>query len=321
MSDSHSLYKLSLAAVGTFAFLFARYFNAKNVQSKIGNDKTPEIGDIRVKIASRVAAASDLLIKKIARETAQLVSSLPSDRKIVNMSQGVPCLPIFDQAYDEMVKLLNTKLLPYSDVPGSTDVRKVCAQFVNKMYSIGQFSPSFDEENITVTSGAIQAIYCCLAISIDSPNDVVLTTLPAYGLYKQQTNILGGKFCSITTNEDNKFVPTGADLKHNFELHTRYQEHNGRLVKMCDVRSIVLCFPNNPTGAMLNSEQAKDITQSLHDLLVAYPTPGFSVILDEVYLGITSSSYVSLLQYASPLLRNSMFIILSASKGLGTTSL
>jgi hypothetical protein len=47
----------------------------------------------------------------------------------------VPCLPIFPAAQQQMVDLINTKLLPYSDVPGTAAVRQTAADFVNKFYS------------------------------------------------------------------------------------------------------------------------------------------------------------------------------------------
>lgn len=43
----------------------------------------------------------------------------------------------------------------------------------------------------------------------------------------------------------------------------------------------------------------------------------FAVILDEVYLGIHYSTFYSILQYATPRLLASCFLILSCSKGLG----
>ena len=49
---------------------------------------------------------------------------------------------------------------------------------------------------------------------------------------------------------------------------------------------------------------------------------GFSIILDEVYIGITPpNAHHSLLSCASPRLRNAIFLVLSASKGFALASL
>jgi aspartate/methionine/tyrosine aminotransferase len=84
--------------------------------------------------------------------------------------------------------------------------------------------------------------------------------------------------------------------------------------------SFVLCYPNNPVGAMLTANQAKEIADTLDELLQDPACgDGFSVILDEVYIGITSPDveYYSVLHFASPRLVQSCFLIVSASKGLG----
>jgi aspartate/methionine/tyrosine aminotransferase len=85
-----------------------------------------------VKIAAKVAQSQELLIKKIAAETGALIAG---GAKLVNMSQGVPCLPIFAEAKTAIKHLLDTDNLPYSDVPGLAPVRDTAAEFVNKFYS------------------------------------------------------------------------------------------------------------------------------------------------------------------------------------------
>lgn len=72
-------------------------------------------------------------------------------------------------------------------------------------------------------------------------NDVILTTSPAYGLYKHQAALLGAVFDTIST-EVSGFVPTAQQIIDLFELHSKQQRN---------VRALVLCFPNNPTSVML----------------------------------------------------------------------
>lgn len=72
---------------------------------------------------------------------------------------------------------------------------------------------------------------------------------------------------------------------------------------------------------MISISQAKSLCNALDEIYDMYyasdPCGGFSVILDEVYLGITAKPVQSLLSHASSRLRQSMFLILSCSKGLG----
>ena len=87
------------------------------------------------------------------------------------------------------------------------------------------------------------------------------------------------------------------------------------------IRSFVLCYPNNPAGSSLSAEQAAELALYLNAKLEdarAQGDDGFSVVLDEVYLGITSAKHdprSSILFHAPPLLLESIFLVLSASKG------
>jgi aspartate/methionine/tyrosine aminotransferase len=87
----------------------------------------------------------------------------------------------------------------------------------------------------------------------------------------------------------------------------------------CNVRSVVLFFPNNPCGTLLTAEEARSLADFLHRRLEEHPEADFSVRLDEVYLGLTHSmeEHHSVISYASPRLLKNIFLVLSASKGLG----
>mgnify|MGYP001045741220 FL=1 len=137
-----------------------------------------------VKVRSRITESSQLLIKRIAATTAELVRD---GATIVNLSQGVPNLPVFAAARDAMVALLEQQRLPYTDVAGERDVRDTVATFVNHMYAGCQHR--FSAEHVVVTAGAVQAVFNSLALSIEHADEVVMSPLPAYGLYKHQVRV------------------------------------------------------------------------------------------------------------------------------------
>ena len=193
-----------------------------------------------VKIVNRVINSEELLIKKIAAETSKLISN---GNKIINMSQGVPCLPIFQDAKNEMIDLINSNKLPYTDVAGILSVRDKAAEFVNKVYFSRPNDIVLNNSNIIITSGAIQAINNVLTMCVDQ-NDIILTTSPAYGLYKHQSAIIGATFDTIPTDASTNFFPTPESIIQKFEDYLKI----GR-----NVRALILCFPNNPTSAMFTS--------------------------------------------------------------------
>lgn len=178
---------------------------------------------------------------------------------------------------------------------------------------------------MVITSGAIQAIFNCLALCIEGASDVVATPLPAYGLYKHQTALLGGSFVTFGAGQR---LPTPQAIR---ELFTSTNgdgssvsggNNAGLEKRKKKIRALVLVLPNNPTGAVLDDASAKSLCSALDEAWDTWyatdPDGGFTVVLDEVYLGITAAQQVvSLLSHASRRLRQSLFLVLSCSKGLG----
>eukprot|EP01119_Soliformovum_irregulare_P018671 TRINITY_DN5773_c0_g1_i1.p1 TRINITY_DN5773_c0_g1~~TRINITY_DN5773_c0_g1_i1.p1 ORF type:complete len:436 (-),score=76.20 TRINITY_DN5773_c0_g1_i1:16-1323(-) len=260
-----------------------------------------------VKVKEGVIKVQDILIKKIAAETNVLIQR--DGAVIISLSQGTPNLPIFDEAAKEMIKLIEARKLPYSDAPGIRQVRETCASFITQFYSIPH-GITLSANNIIVTNGATQAIFDILSLSIGEKSDVVISPSPAYPLYRYQTEMLGGTFVAIQTSASENFVPSIADLRAMFDQYS--DEQNTK------IRSIALAFPNNPCGSMLSPKTAQQMADFLDEMLTKYRDPGFSLILDEVYIGTNATgSHISILQYASLQLLKSTFLVLSASKGLG----
>ncbi len=141
----------------------------------------------------------------------------------------MPNLPIFDAARDAICELAQSQRLPYTDVAGMPDVRDICATFVNRMYHTESMVSSFafGRNNVIITAGAVQAVYNVLALSIDGIDDVVISPIPAYGLYQHQTGLLGGRFDVIPSSLENRFIPTAPELRAIFSRHTARDEISG----------------------------------------------------------------------------------------------
>lgn len=177
---------------------------------------------------------------------------IEAGNRIINLSQGVPCLPIFEQAAKAMEALLRKRMLPYSNVAGFAHVRDVAAEFVNHMYfgkgNTNADKMTFDAENVIITAGGIQACFDTLALVLESEEDVILSTLPAYSLYQSQATYFGATFDTVKTSRDNGFKLTVKELRVAFAK----QEESGKCV-----RAVVVCTPNNPTGACMTRREAR----------------------------------------------------------------
>ena len=93
----------------------------------------------------------------------------------------------------QLLQELDAYYQTYTDVPGLAKVRDTAANFINFFYRTDTFATpiKFDRKNVIITAGAVQSVYNVLALSVENKNDVVISPLPAYGLYKHQTELLG----------------------------------------------------------------------------------------------------------------------------------
>ena len=197
-------------------------------------------------MSRRVVECPKLLIKEIAASVGQRIAA---GRNIINLSQGVPCMPTFESSEQEMINLIKSRNLPYTPVPGLDTVRETAARFVNHFYKA---PTAFTKDHIIVTAGGIQACYLVSALMVESPADVVLTTLPAYSLYQTQTAYFGGSF--VTMGTSNEGTLSADTLRAAF----RAERDRGRRVRV-----VVLCNPNNPTGHVMTPDEARDIAAAL----------------------------------------------------------
>jgi len=205
-----------------------------------------------------------------------------------------------------MTALIRSRSLPYSAVPGADSVRATCAQFVNQAFGM---KDRFAREHVIVTAGGIQACHLTLGLVIEEPADVVIATLPAYPLYQLETAYFDGTFAPVEASEGSAAIEPEV-LSSAFAMHRR----QGR-----QIRAIVLCSPNNPSGAVMSLSEARAVAGVLEAEMALEPegSRGFLVLLDEVYIGIEQGGHKSLLQVASPALARRICLVLSASKGLG----
>ena len=71
------------------------------------------------------------------------------------------------EAHKATLAVLDTRRLPYTAVPGTDDVRQACADFLNVVVMGGE--RVYGPEHVVVTNGAVQAVWDCLALSVEGP--------------------------------------------------------------------------------------------------------------------------------------------------------
>lgn len=148
----------------------------------------------------------------------------------------------------------------YTSNAGTIELREEIARFLNRKYSL-TYDP---KSEIIVTVGGSEAIDITLRALLN-PGDEVLIPEPSFVCYKPCTSLAGGVPVPIVTEEKDNFRLTKEKL----------------LEKITDkTKVLILPFPNNPTGAIMEKEDLEEIASVLRGTNIM-------VLSDEIYSELT----------------------------------
>ena len=144
----------------------------------------------------------------------------------------------------------------YTSNSGTVELREAISAHLEKLYQVN-YSP---EDQILVTVGVSEALYLAATAILD-PGDEIIVPQPCFGAYTAEVILSCGEVVPITTKVEDDFQVTAAQIKAAVTPKTK---------------AILLGYPNNPTGAVLDREALEEIAKVVveHDLLV---------ISDEIY--------------------------------------
>lgn len=151
------------------------------------------------------------------------------------------------------------------------------------------------KSEVMVTVGGSEAIDAALR-TIICAGDEVLIPEPTYVSYRPCVVLSGAVPVGIPTKPENQFRLTTADVEQHITPQTK---------------AIILCFPNNPTGAVMSLDDLRDIANVAirHDLLV---------ISDEIYAELTyGSKHVSIASL--PGMKERTIVVSGMSKAFAMT--
>lgn len=148
----------------------------------------------------------------------------------------------------------------YSANRGLEELRQEISKYVERKYSVS-YSPASD---ILVTVGGSEAIDAAVR-AIVNPGDEVIIPQPSYVCYEPITRLAGGVPVIINTKAENDFKITPAELLAAITEKTK---------------ALILPYPCNPTGAIMEKEDLEAIAEVLRDKNII-------VISDEIYAELT----------------------------------
>ena len=201
------------------------------------------------RISRRVAAVPPSGIRKFFDIAATM-------QDVISLGIGEPDFVTPDVIRQAGVASLNRGETRYTSNSGILELRQALTAKWAQLYGV-VYDP---EAETLVTVGGSEALYLVLT-AILNPGDEVIIPEPCFVSYEAEVSFAGGVPVPIATRVETTFQVTGAQVAAAVTPRTR---------------AILINYPNNPTGAVLDLERMHEIAAvaAKHDLIV---------ISDEIY--------------------------------------
>ncbi len=139
------------------------------------------------------------------------------------------------EAAKEAIDMGFTKYTPPAGIP---ELRRAVADKLREENGI-----EYEPEEVVITDGAKQALFN-LMLSVIEEGDEVIIPAPYWVTYPEQVKFAGGKPVFVETKEVKHFTLTLEDIEPAVSEKTKM---------------LILCSPNNPTGAVIPKEELERI--------------------------------------------------------------
>lgn len=183
------------------------------------------------------------------------ISMLARKYDAVNLGQGFPDYDTPDPIKQSALAAINSGKNQYAIGSGERILRHALARHTEHWYGL-----SFDpDDEITVTSGATEALFCTL-MALINPGDEVIVFQPYYDSYCPAIRMAGGIPVAVT-------------------LHAPYFSFNPMELAQAfssKTKAIIINTPHNPTGTVFSLQELQFIAELCNE----YHT---IAICDEVY--------------------------------------
>ena len=147
----------------------------------------------------------------------------------------------------------------YTSNAGLPELRLEITRYMKRRFNL-DYSPS----ETLVTVGGSEAIDVAIRTLVN-PGDEVIVPTPSFVCYEPIARMAGAKVVTLATKAENGFKLTPEELRSAITEKTKL---------------LVLPFPNNPTGAILEREDLEALAEVLRDTDIA-------ILSDEIYAELT----------------------------------
>jgi methionine aminotransferase len=221
-----------------------------------------------------------------------VMSALAARHGAINLGQGFPdfdCDPGLQQRVAEAMRAGHNQ---YAPMPGVPALREAIAAKVAR-----QYGHAYDPDaEITVTAGATQAIMAAV-FALAGPGDEVIVLEPAYDSYLPSIELAGATAVRVPLDAARGYAPDWDRVRAAITPRTRL---------------LMLNFPHNPTGAVLDADDLRALERMLEGT-------GVAVLSDEVYEHIVFDGLEHMSLARSPALAARTVVISSFGKTFHAT--
>lgn len=210
---------------------------------------------------------------------------------VIDLSLGEPDFDTPQHIKDSAKKAVDDNYSHYTPVAGYLDLREAVCTKLKRDNNL-----DYKPENIVVSTGAKQSLANLILATVDQGDEVIIPA-PFWVTYSELVKIAGGVPVILTTQRENKYKITAAELE-----------------AAITPKSKVFLFssPCNPSGSVYNKEELKALAA------VFEKHPEIFIISDEIYEYINFvGKHESIAQFDA--IKDQVIIVNGLSKGYAMT--
>ena len=179
---------------------------------------------------------------------------------VISLGVGEPDFQTPWQIRKAGIESLERGKTKYTSNWGLIELRKEICTYLKRKFNL-EYNP---QNEVLVTVGGSEAIDAAIRALVE-PGDEVIIPQPSYVCYEPITALAGGKPVIVNTKSENDFKLTAEELKNAITSKTKV---------------LILPYPSNPTGAIMEREDLLAISEVLKDTDII-------VLSDEIYAELT----------------------------------
>lgn len=189
-------------------------------------------------------------------------------KDVVSLTVGQPDFVTPWHIREAAIESLEKGRTYYTSNAGLTPLREEIVAYMQRRFGLKYNA----KDEVLVTVGGSEAIDLAIRATVN-PGDEVIIPQPSFVCYEPITVMAGGTPVIIPLKAENNFKLTADELRAAITPRTKM---------------LVLPFPNNPTGAVMNADDLSEIAEVLRDTNIL-------VLSDEIYAELTySGKHVSI---------------------------